>query len=156
MRAVGDRRRRRLEVTAPGAVAPWEAAHQGGDVGEPPKLLGIFKPGANHPTVELLSGAARERAARLALDRTGSLADEKKWRAPPAFESWIGLRNDPLVHTNVACPALSLKQSQLIASAHEPETNGIPHVWPNGAYRWGAIRTCGPNGAQRGPALEYR
>src|SRR5882757_5146040 len=123
MRAVRDRRRRRLEVTAPGAVAPWEAAHQGGDVGEPPKLLGIFKPGANHPTVELLSGAARERAARLALDRTGSLADEKKWRAPPAFESWIGLRNDPLVHTDVTGATRSLENKQLFTSAHRFEIN---------------------------------
>src|SRR5258705_13815630 len=121
MRAVGDRRRRRLEVTAPGAVAPWEAAHQGGDVGEPPKLLGIFKPGPHHPTVELLPGAARERAARLALDRTGSLADEKKWSAPPAFESWIGLGNDPLVHADVTGATRSLENKQLLTSAHRFE-----------------------------------
>src|SRR5258706_16346449 len=118
MRAVGDRRRRRLEVTAPRAVAPREAAHQGGDVGETPKLLGIFKPGANHPTVELLSGAARERAARLALGSTGSPAGEKKGRAPPPFETGGSVRNDALVHPNVAFPALSLNQSQLIASPH--------------------------------------
>src|SRR5258706_10128870 len=123
MRAVGDGSRRSLEVTAPGAVAPWEAAHQGGDVGEPAKLLRIFKPGANHPTVELLSGPARERAARLALDRTGSLADEKKWSTPPAFESWIGLGNDPLVHADVAGATSSLENKQLLTSAHRFEIN---------------------------------
>jgi hypothetical protein len=123
MGAVGDRGWGRLEVTLPRTVAPRKAAHQRGDVREPAKFVGALKPGANHPAVELLAGTARERATRLALDRSGSLADEKKWRAPPAFERWIGLRNDPLVHTNVACAARSLKESQLTASAHQFEIN---------------------------------
>jgi hypothetical protein len=58
VRAVGDSRRRRLEVTVPRTVAPREAAHQRGDVGEPAKFVGAPKPGANHPAVELLAGAA--------------------------------------------------------------------------------------------------
>src|ERR1700674_3893198 len=58
--AVGDCRRRRLQVTGTGAVAAGKAAHERGDVGETPEFLGAIKSSAHHPSIELLAGAPRE------------------------------------------------------------------------------------------------
>jgi hypothetical protein len=116
--AVGDRRRRRLEVTAPGAVAAREATHQGCDVGKAPELLWSLKPGADHPPVELLAGTPRKGSPRLTLDRTGRLPDQQERRAPPSFESGVRLGDDPFVGAHAACSACGLVGKQRGATLH--------------------------------------
>src|SRR6266851_2318741 len=109
VRAVGDPFRRRRQVAGVRPVAAGEAPHQGGDVGQAAKLFGVAKARAQHPPVELLARAARERASRLALRGSGRLADDEKGRAPAAFERRVGLGDDPLVGADPARAALRLQ-----------------------------------------------
>src|SRR5260370_38832526 len=57
VRAVGDARGRRLQVTCVGPVPAREAWHQRRDVRDAAELLWVAKPRAEHPAVELLAGA---------------------------------------------------------------------------------------------------
>src|SRR5947209_1118175 len=108
VRAVRDAGGRRPQVAGVALVAPGEASHQRRDVGHAAKLLGVAKPGAEHPAVELLAGPPGEGPSRLPLGGTGRLAHEKERRAPLALERGVGLGDDPLVGAHAARPARGL------------------------------------------------
>jgi len=118
VRAVGDSRRRWLEVAISGAIAAGKAAHERGDVSEVPEVFWAREPCSHHPPVELLAGAPRERPARLPLDRAGRLADQKEGRAPMTRKRGSGLGDYALVDTDVARAALGLKGKQRRATRH--------------------------------------
>src|SRR5260370_26542656 len=109
VRAVGDARGRRLQVTCVGPVPTREASHQRRDVRDAAELFWVAKPGAEHPAVELFAGTPGEGPARLPLRWAGRLADEKKLRSPLARERGVGLGDDPLVGAHVAGAACGLQ-----------------------------------------------
>src|SRR5258708_12145051 len=78
VRAVGNRRGRGLEVAVPGAVAPGEAAHERGDVGEVPELLGARETSPHHPPVELLAAPTGNAPARLSLHPPGPVPNQQQ------------------------------------------------------------------------------
>src|SRR5439155_26778224 len=110
--AVGDSSGGRPKVACAGGVPSRKAAHQGGDVGQPAELLGTVESGAQHPAVELLSRATRERTSRHLLGWAWGLADQKEWRPPLTFEGWVGLRDDAVIDAGTARAACSLMGAQ--------------------------------------------
>src|SRR5207302_2305793 len=86
VRAVRDAGGRRPQVAGVALVAPGEASHQRCDVGHAAKLLGVAKPGAEHPAVELLAGPPGQGPARLPLAGPGPLVGEKDGRDPRALD----------------------------------------------------------------------
>src|ERR1700674_417636 len=119
--AVGDCRRWRAQVAGIARVAPGEATHERGDVGESPKLLGALETGLHNPAVELLAGATRKWASRLTLRPPGRLTHEQESSAPPTLKRRIGLGNDPRVDASVALAAskLMLFENRATHPAHE-------------------------------------